>query len=92
MREIQTGLYLEEHEFVVNGRVYHNSTLRSANGYCFYDKTEDVVDEEGNIIPLEEIQPTQRKYSRWLKTPLTDIDEINSQYVSVPIEYGFEIV
>lgn len=92
MREIQTGLYSEKHEFVINGRVYHNSTLRSANGYCFYDKTEEFLDEEGNVIPQAEVRPNQRKYMRWLKTPLTDIDEINAQYVSVPIECGFEVV
>lgn len=92
MKEIQTGLYLEEHEFVIGGITHYNSTLSSANGYCFYDKTEEVFNEDGNIIPLEEIQPNQRKYSRWLKTPLTDIDEINAQYVSVPIEDGFEVV
>ena len=91
MKQIQIGLYLQENLFLINGVTYHNSILSSANGYCFYDKTEEVYDEEGNVIPQEAVKPNQRKYTTWLKTPLTNVDDINSQYVSVRIESGFEI-
>lgn len=89
MVEIQKGLFLEEHAFIVYGKTYFNSRLHSANGYCFYDKTEEVYDEEGNLVT--DVKPTQRHYMTRIITPITNIEELNKTYISVPIEEGFEI-
>lgn len=85
---IQTGLQQE----LITGKYTTYSKLYSEDGYCFYDKTVQFYDDENNLIPESEIEPEQRQYMRYCSTPMTSIDEINSIYVSVPIEDGFEIV
>ena len=90
--KIQEGLYRYLHSFVVGGTLKYNSRLYSADGYCFCDSTIKIYDEEGNLIPNENVLPTQRQYMQYISTPLTDVDELNNIYVSVPIQEGFEIV
>lgn len=90
MKEIQTGLFLEEHAFIVYGKTYYNSRLYSADGYCFYDKTAEVYDEDGKLVT--DVKPAQRKYMRSIITPITSIEELNNIYVSLQIEKDFEIV
>ena len=90
MVEIQKGLFLEARSFVVNGVFHYNSILHSADGYCFYDKTEEIYDEERNLVT--DVKPTQRRYMRGIITPITSIEELNSIYVSLPIEDNFEIL
>lgn len=85
---IQTGLQQE----VIVGRYTSYSILTSEEGYCFYDKTQELYDDEGNLIPESEINPEQRQYMRYCSTPMTSMDEINETYISVPIEPNFEIV
>lgn len=85
---IQTSLQQE----LITGKYTTYSKLYSEDGYCFYDKTVQFYDDENNLIPESEIEPEQRQYMRYCSTPMTSIDEINSIYVSVPIEDGFEIV
>jgi hypothetical protein len=85
---IQEGLQQE----VIIGRYTSYSVLTSEEGYCFYDKNQEITDEEGNLLPSEEIKPEQRQYMRYCATPMTSMDEINETYISVPIEPNFEIV
>lgn len=85
---IQAGLQQE----VIIGRYTSYSVLTSEEGYCFYDKNQEITDEEGNLLPSEEIKPEQRQYMRYCATPMTSMDEINETYISVPIEPNFEIV
>lgn len=86
--EIQEGLYQE----IVVGTFITRSRLHSAEGYCFYDKTDVVYDEAGNVIPDEDVLPTQRILMQYCSTPETDIAELNARFVSIPIEPGYEIV
>lgn len=68
----------------------HNSRLYAKDGYCFYDVDEEIYDEEGNVV-TEDLK-FKRTYYTHIITPLTDIEEINKKYVSIPVECGFEIV
>ena len=86
--QIQTGLYLE----TVVGTHITYSILHSADGYCFYDLNDEYYDEQGNVIPQENVTPEMRIYYQWMATPETDIAVLNSYLVSVPIQPEFEIV
>lgn len=86
--QIQTGLYQEL--VVTNFNTY--SRLYSSEGYCFYDKNDEIYDEEGNLIPDEQVLPHQRVYAQYMVTPETLADEINTHIVSVPVDPSYEIV
>ena len=86
--EGQTGLYLE----TVVGTYITYYRLHSADGYCFYDKTEEIYrfDEEGNfyLVPEDEVLPSERTYMQYSTVNL----ETLSNYVSVPVDPSYEIV
>lgn len=83
--EIQPGLYLEQHSFIVNAKTYYNSRLHASEGYCFYDSEEEVYDEEGNLIDPKDIQINQRNCMTWCVTPITDVNQLNAKYISIKI-------
>lgn len=85
---IQEGLVQKR----VVGRYTTYSEIYSIENYCFYDTTQEIYDEEGNVIPEAEVKPEQRQYMRYCSTPLVDIEEINKIYKSVEIQPDFEIV
>ena len=87
--EIQTGLYLYEYQRVISGTTYTFRQLYSSEGYCFYDSTDEFRDQEGNLIPSDEILPTQRMYYQFMQIPLSK--NLND-FVSVLVEEGFQIV
>ena len=89
MVEIQKGLFLEARSFVVNGVVHYNSRLNSADGYCFYDRTEKYFDNESNLIT--DIKDTDRAYMTKNIVPMTSIEQLNDIFVSVSIKEGFSI-
>lgn len=86
--EIQTGLWL--HVTIVNtpfGTI-HRGELYSEEGYCFYDlNMPENYDEDGNLKPAEE-----RVYAQYSTCPGDDLEFINSTFVSVPVQPGYEIV
>ena len=88
--EIQEGLYLYIYTKTIAGlgeRTY--GELYSAEGYCFWWNTmPENYDEEGNLLPLE--QRIFARYSSVGRNP--DVDAINAEYFSVPIQPGYEIV
>lgn len=91
--EIQTGLWLYSYERVIGGNTYLFRQLFSSEGYCFYDKTEEIYreDEDGNLylVPEDEVLPQERTYAQWASLGLaTDINN----YVSVPVDDSYEIV
>lgn len=86
--QIQEGLYQE----IIVGRYTVFSKLYSSNGYCFYDKTERFYDEENNLILDEDILSSKRNYAQFCSTPKTKVEDINNQFVSVPIQPNYEIV
>lgn len=92
--EIQTGLWAHQMHPIINGMQYSRYDLYSAEGYCFYDLVDEYYDGEGNRIPESEVQPTQRIYYQYMILPaLYDtVDKLNAQFVSVPVQEGFEIV
>lgn len=91
--EIQTGLWAHQVFATINGEKYPRYNLYSTEGYCFYDLADEYYDEEGNKIPESEVQPNQRIYYQYMiLPPLYDIvDKLNAQFVSVPVQEGFEI-
>lgn len=84
---IQTGLYLYEYQKTIAGKTYTFRQLYSAEGYCFYDRTNpENLDEEGNLLP-----PEQRMYMQYMSCAYTP-EEINTYIVSVPVQEGYYIV
>jgi len=87
--EIQTGLWMLSTEVVIGGTTYERRELYSSEGYCFYDIREEFYDEEGNVIPEENVLPTQRTYFQYTILGIYDTPD---NYVSVPVEDGFNIL
>ena len=92
--EIQTGLWLYSYERVIGGNTYLFRQLFSSEGYCFYDKTEEIWrynEETGEsvLVPEEDILPQERTYAQWASLGL--ITDVNN-YVSVPVDDSYEIV
>ncbi len=90
--EIQTGLWLHEYEKVIAGNTYLRRDLYSAEGYCFWDTQQpENYDEEGNLKPEE-----QRVYAQYTMLAIGQsswtYEQINAQFISVPIQDGYEIV
>ena len=90
--QIQIGLYQDLKSFTLGSTTHYYSELYSSEGYCFYDKTLEIYDDEGNVIPEDEILPTQRVYMQYCATPVTDVDTLNATFVSVPVDPSYEIV
>ena len=87
--EIQEGLWLNVTPFTVGGVTYEQRELYSSYGYCFYDKTAEIYDEEGNLIPNDEVLPSQRLYMQYASLGLnTDIEN----FVSVPVDTSYDNV
>ena len=86
--EIQTGLWAAENHYTVGGNPRMRYDLYSAEGYCFWNVNQpENYDEDGNLLPLE-----QRVYAQYSRTAYTTIDQLNENYVSVPVQPGYEIV
>ena len=89
MKEIQKGLYLKAVRHTANGKNYDHAILTSADGYCFYYTKDEYFDEEGNLIT--DVKPIQRAYMTKNIVPLESIEELNKQFISVPIQNGFDV-
>lgn len=86
--EIQPGLWAHEHNYTFNGQPRMRYHLYSADNYCFWDKLQpENYDENNNLLPLE-----KRVFAQQAKTTYKTIEELNENYVSVPIQEGYEIV
>ena len=91
--EIQPGLWASLEEYKFNGSPRKRYVLYSADGYCFWQvsQPECYVDGEvgGALLPVEE-----RILSRYALLPrcITSIEQINADFVSVPIPEGHEII
>ena len=79
--ELQTGLWLQLNTFYVGKNSHIQRELYSSNGYCFYDKTEEIHDENSNS--------PQRTYMRFIIIPPSK--DIND-FVVVKIMDDFELV
>ena len=88
--EITTGLNVETKMFMVRGVAHYNSKVYASDGYCFYDKYDEIFDEEGNKV--ENPEPNQRTYMREIITPLIIPDEIKDRYIPVEIKPEYEVV
>ena len=93
---LQTGLYVYRYQITVGGVQRTLGKLYSTEGYCFYDKEVIICDEEGNIIPEDEIQPSQRIYMQFRTLPLIDAaltnEQLSARFISVPVDPSYEIV
>ena len=86
--ELQIGLWAYLHRFTFGGQEYASYDIYSAEGYCFWEVNQpENYDEEGNLLPA-----SQRVYARIAFTAYETIEELNANFISVPIEEGFEIV
>lgn len=88
--EIQTGLYLYTYTRTIAGTGYTFRQLYSSEGYCFWEvNNPENYDEEGNLKPENE-----RVYVQFaaLAISYTTVEQINADFISVPIQEGFEIV
>ena len=79
--EIQTDLWLDTNNVVINGNTYLRRELYSSEGYCFYDTELDEYDENGNLYP--------RLYYQYMMigNPNKTLDTI----FSIPIEEGMDV-
>lgn len=89
--EGQDGLYIETYTITnpFTGLPLVRRILHSADGYCFYCLYDEYVDEEGNIIPEEDVTPMMRHYCQYMS--LTTSMDL-AMFISVPVQEGFEIV
>lgn len=86
--EIQTGLWLHVTPINISSGVLMFGELYSAEGYCFYDLiTPENFDEDGNLKP-----PEERIYAQYATCPGDDLEWINANIFSVPVQPGYEIV
>ena len=94
--EIQTGLYLYEYTQTIGTREYTFRKLYSSEGYCFYDLSDEYYDEEGNLIPESEVQPSQRIYYQYQSLAINysswTYEQLNAQFISVLVDDSYEIV
>ena len=87
MKEIQKGLFAELRTFTHGGVSHSRYDIHSADGYCFWEKSQpENYGENGELLPLAE-----RVFSRFAITPYKTVEEINAHFVSVPIEADFKI-
>lgn len=93
---LQTGLYVYRYQITVGGVQRTLGKLYSTEGYCFYDKEVEISDEEGNIIPEEDVQPNQRIYMQYRTLSLIDAaltnEQLRARFISVPVDPSYEIV
>ena len=86
--EIQTGLWAFENHYTFNGQPRMAYDLYSAEGYCFWEVNQpENYDEEGNLLPLE-----QRVFAQYASTAYRTIEDLNANFISVPVQEGYEIV
>lgn len=86
--EIQTGLWAHLITLSFNGEEILKYDIYSADGYCFWNVQQpENYDEDGNLKP-----PAERIYARVAYTCFSTIEELNANFISAPIEEGYEIV
>lgn len=86
--EVQTGLYAYWDTWTLNGKPRGRYEIYSSEGYCFWEVSQpENYDEEGNLLPLE-----QRVFAQYAATTCQTIEEVNEQFISVPVQEGYEIV
>lgn len=94
--QIQEGLFVNRYELNLGELTHILGGLYSSNGYCFYDATTPIYDEEGNEIASEDIKAEQRQYMQYCSLPIglakLSNEELNKRFVSIKVEAGFEIV
>lgn len=91
-QEIQTGLWLHTYLKTINNNTYMFRHLYSSNGYCFYDKTQEVyreVNGESVLVKESEILPSERQYMRYASL---GVNKDLNDFISVPIGENYEIV
>ncbi len=93
---LSTGLYVYRYQITIGGIARTLGELYSSEGYCFYDNEYEIYDEEGNLIPSDEIQPNQRMYSQYMGLAISLAAQTNeylaARFISVPVDPTYEIV
>lgn len=86
--ETQPGLWAYLREYTFAGQVRVRYVLYASEGYVFYNVEQpENYDEEGNLLPLED-----RVYATYASTVCTTLEQVNTNFISVPYEEGYEVV
>ena len=86
--EIQVGLWAHERTLTLGTMTRTFYDLYSAEGYCFWEVNQpENYDEEGNLLPLE-----QRVFAQYASTSYSTVEDLNANFISVPVQDGYEIV
>lgn len=89
--EIQEGLLLEQYTKVIAGKEYIFRKLQAKEGYHFYNTQQpENYDDEGNLLPAEQRVYSQEATLANSQTNWT-YEQINKQFVSIPIVKEYEI-
>lgn len=90
--EIQKGLWLFEQNKNIASKIYKTRELYSSDGYCFWQ-----VSNTGNYDEEENLKPeSERVYAQYAGLGsgmgAWTYEQLNAEFISVPIQEGFEIV
>lgn len=86
--EIQTGLWAYRVEYTFAGKPRVRHELYSAEGYCFYNLQQpENYDEEGKLLPHDQLV-----YATYASTSYSTIEDLNTNFISVPYQEGYEVV
>lgn len=86
--KIQPGLYAAINSFKVRDTTHVFYDLYSEEGYCFYEVSQpENYDENGNLLP-----ENQRVYAQYARTAYTMLRNLKENFVSIPVQEGFQIV
>ena len=87
--ELVNGLFIYRYNITINGTTETLGELYSGEGYAFYENNEDVYTPEGELIPPEEVQDTDRNlmtYRTLSKTSaILSNEQIRSMFTVVKI-------
>lgn len=85
--EIQTGLWLYTYTRTIGGVERTFRQIYAAEGYCFWKPNmPENYDEHGNLLP-----ESGRVYFTYSSCAYTTLEEINANFISVPVQDGYEI-
>ena len=89
----QEGLYIEQKQFKVGGLPYFQRVLHTSDGYCFYDKTEGIYNEKGELIEdTSENRDYIISHRTYMRTAHLGLAKPLDDFISLPIQERFNIV
>lgn len=84
--KVQTGLYADKKTVKIGSYERTVYDIYSAKGYCFYIPANNINGETGELLPENE-----RTYYQFMYSGYSNIEQINANIVSVPMQDGYEL-